>query len=478
MPRQCGAPKGCTSMDCLASLSMPQAAPLVPGLAAPAIGTEGAFATALAQACAAAPSASGDAATGPIDTLPVEDPTLPAMAVADAVAIPQPSGVAVAVPMPPVVPPPTSPDTEPRTVAGAPATTPAAPAAMPKVPHATSPAAHPKDATGEPPVAVPERTNATAMPTSDAQDAVVSLPLDGPPPPVTESITDASGAPARQPARRTQQPPSGESVPPTPPQLAPPTATAAPAAPSVVQPKPQTASHAEPLRAATPSRGPVPEPEKASPATASQLPAPVPPKSSAAPDEAMLHGIVPPRPSAEAFEAAKASEASITPPTGLHPVRSTEAPPPTASPPPPPPPTATPARQIAPVLVSVAIAGGTARLSVSLEPAELGRVEISVERHGDTAEVRVVAERPETLALLQRDQRELDRSLTQAGIAAEGRSLSFTLADGGGGFGGGRDGDGRQAMARGMRSNGVPGDAVPPAEASPRRPLSLLDLAV
>ena len=149
---------------------------------------------------------------------------------------------------------------------------------------------------------------------------------------------------------------------------------------------------------------------------------------------------------------------------------------PTAAPPP-----ATPARQIAPVLVSVAIAGGTAKLSVTLDPAELGRVEISIERTGDTAEVRVFAERPETLMLLQRDQRELDRALTQAGMGTDGRSLSFSWTDGGGGgFGAGRD-NGREGMARDMRSGSsstgaVDGTAL--AEPPPRRLLSLIDLAV
>ena len=141
-------------------------------------------------------------------------------------------------------------------------------------------------------------------------------------------------------------------------------------------------------------------------------------------------------------------------------------------------PPTTPARQVAPVLVSVAIAGGTARLSLTLEPAELGRVEISIERQGDTAEVRVQAERPETLALLQRDQRELDRTLTQAGIGADGRSLSFSLAEGGAG---GRDAEGRGRMARGVPepgSTGGTGDGHSAIAAPPRRPLSLLDLAV
>ncbi|MBR0650518.1 flagellar hook-length control protein FliK [Roseomonas terrae] len=140
-------------------------------------------------------------------------------------------------------------------------------------------------------------------------------------------------------------------------------------------------------------------------------------------------------------------------------------------------PQATPGRQIAPVLVAVAIAGGTARLSVTLEPAELGRVEISVERRGEATDIRVVAERPETLALIQRDQRELDRTLTQAGIGSEGRSLSFNLSDGGGGGFAQQRGDDAGRAARGPPgAPGVGPTDTPPQP--PRRLLSLLDLAV
>ncbi|MBB5690541.1 flagellar hook-length control protein FliK [Roseomonas alkaliterrae] len=134
-------------------------------------------------------------------------------------------------------------------------------------------------------------------------------------------------------------------------------------------------------------------------------------------------------------------------------------------------------RQLAPVVVAVAIPGGTARLAVTLEPAELGRVEISVERADGAAEVRILAERPETLALLQRDQRELDRALGQAGIAPEERRLSFALAergagDGGAGQPGHRHGEGRRGPLA-----AAPPEA--PAAAGPaRRPLSLIDLAI
>jgi Meckel syndrome type 1 protein len=87
-----------------------------------------------------------------------------------------------------------------------------------------------------------------------------------------------------------------------------------------------------------------------------------------------------------------------------------------------------PARQLAPVVVSLALGRGDEALTISLDPGELGRVEVSIGQGKDGGQVRIVAERPETLALLQRDQRELDRALTQAGLGDVARSLSFSLA--------------------------------------------------
>lgn len=90
----------------------------------------------------------------------------------------------------------------------------------------------------------------------------------------------------------------------------------------------------------------------------------------------------------------------------------------------PPPPT----RQLAPVLVSMALGRGDDTLTIALDPVELGRVEVSISQGKEAGQVRIVAERPETLALLQRDQRELDRALSQAGLGDLGRSISFSLA--------------------------------------------------
>jgi hypothetical protein len=65
---------------------------------------------------------------------------------------------------------------------------------------------------------------------------------------------------------------------------------------------------------------------------------------------------------------------------------------------------------------------------VRLDPAELGRVQIRIERRKDgPTRVTLTAERPQTLDLLVRDQIQLHRALDQAGIPNEGRSVAFRL---------------------------------------------------
>jgi flagellar hook-length control protein FliK len=86
---------------------------------------------------------------------------------------------------------------------------------------------------------------------------------------------------------------------------------------------------------------------------------------------------------------------------------------------------------MAPALLAVAQApGGGSRLTLRLDPAELGQVQIRIDRaQNATARVEITAERPETLALLQRDQPQLQRALDQAGVPADGRSLAFHIAN-------------------------------------------------
>jgi hypothetical protein len=86
--------------------------------------------------------------------------------------------------------------------------------------------------------------------------------------------------------------------------------------------------------------------------------------------------------------------------------------------------------QIAPALVSLAGGPpGTQRLTLRLDPIELGHVQIRIDRAKDgPAEVSITVERPETLALLQRDQHQLHLALNQAGIPPDGRQVTFHAA--------------------------------------------------
>jgi len=80
-----------------------------------------------------------------------------------------------------------------------------------------------------------------------------------------------------------------------------------------------------------------------------------------------------------------------------------------------------------------AFRAGTDRLQVQMRPPELGQVDIELEmaKSGKVKAV-VVVEKPETLDMLQRDARSLERALQQAGLDADGSSLEFNLRGEGG----------------------------------------------
>lgn len=76
--------------------------------------------------------------------------------------------------------------------------------------------------------------------------------------------------------------------------------------------------------------------------------------------------------------------------------------------------------------------------TMQLDPAELGRLDISLKFDADGGvKAHLVAERPETLALLQRDSSHLEKILAQSGLDVDSGSLSFDLRD-----------QGRQAQER------------------------------
>jgi Meckel syndrome type 1 protein len=127
--------------------------------------------------------------------------------------------------------------------------------------------------------------------------------------------------------------------------------------------------------------------------------------------------------------------------------------------------------------IALAFAPALGQFRVALEPAELGRVEITVRRMGEAHQVLIVAERPETLALLQRDRAELDRALAESGVAVEDAGIGFSLESrhDGASHGGGNQSGGNQGRAAWTPAG--PAANAPPAE--PRRaPRSLLDLNV
>ena len=74
---------------------------------------------------------------------------------------------------------------------------------------------------------------------------------------------------------------------------------------------------------------------------------------------------------------------------------------------------------------------GANRFQLRLDPPELGRVDVRMEISAEGKLSAVIAvERPETLDLLQRDSRALERSLMEAGLKTDSNSLSFSLKGG------------------------------------------------
>lgn len=86
------------------------------------------------------------------------------------------------------------------------------------------------------------------------------------------------------------------------------------------------------------------------------------------------------------------------------------------------------AEQLRAAFTTAASSAGPSHVVVRLDPAELGRVQIGISRQADgPARVELLAERPDTLQLLMRDQPALHRALDLAGVPVEGRVLHFQL---------------------------------------------------
>lgn len=77
--------------------------------------------------------------------------------------------------------------------------------------------------------------------------------------------------------------------------------------------------------------------------------------------------------------------------------------------------------------ISRAVQNNQDRVTIQLRPEKLGRVEVKMEMRDGTLRAMITADRAETLDLLQRDARGLERALQDAGVKTDGQSLAFNL---------------------------------------------------
>jgi len=235
-----------------------------------------------------------------------------------------------------------------------------------------------------------------------------------------------------------------------------PVAAAAAPAPVAAQPADaQTASPAAELTA-------VAQPAAAKPTASETAPSATPPTASA-PDAAVAAAAPEPQPEmkaaakAEARPEMRAEVRAEVRPEAPAPQQQAAAPATDAAPPPAQPPAASagplsfahevaqkvaaqtqaagsvvPVHALA-VTIAARASSGSTRFDIKLDPPELGRIEVqmTLDREG-RVKSRLVVEKQETLDLLQRDQRNLERTLAQAGLETTEGSIEFSLKDQGG----------------------------------------------
>ncbi|MGL4319251.1 MAG: flagellar hook-length control protein FliK [Paracoccaceae bacterium] len=84
--------------------------------------------------------------------------------------------------------------------------------------------------------------------------------------------------------------------------------------------------------------------------------------------------------------------------------------------------------QAVPIAIGMKALEGAREFEIRLDPAELGRVDVKLSISADgRVEASLVVDRVETLALLQRDARTLERAFDQAGLTADANSIQFSL---------------------------------------------------
>ena len=82
------------------------------------------------------------------------------------------------------------------------------------------------------------------------------------------------------------------------------------------------------------------------------------------------------------------------------------------------------------IRIRQAATAGESEIRLQLQPKELGRIDVRIDvSEGGRVSAHVVADRADTLELLLRDQRGLERALQQAGFDTDSDSLEFSLRD-------------------------------------------------
>ncbi|GEO98769.1 flagellar hook-length control protein FliK [Methylobacterium haplocladii] len=122
-----------------------------------------------------------------------------------------------------------------------------------------------------------------------------------------------------------------------------------------------------------------------------------------------------------------------------------------------------------PMTIGLRALGASNRFEIRLDPKELGRIDVSIDidKESGTVGARLVVDRPETLALLQRDASSLQQALAQTGLdASAGISLSLRSDSENQRSGAGSDAQARRGgqIDRNGRESGidqVPIDLVP-----------------
>ena len=108
------------------------------------------------------------------------------------------------------------------------------------------------------------------------------------------------------------------------------------------------------------------------------------------------------------------------------------------------------------VHVAKAAADGLDKINIKLKPASLGQIEVQLEVASDgRVHAVIAADKPETLDLLQRDARSLERALGDAGLRADSGSLSFNLRGQGQQFGNGGNGFANYGGAERTQNNDI-----------------------